>query len=262
MGDILAVGSASVERMFELSDELRLGKKQTAEDVHLKVGGSGVNYACRLLAMGRRVRPLLVMGEDEGSKLIKAELSVCAGKGGLGSIPDPPGYSGGKTPTTTVIIEPGGRRTVINEKIEGFDGFAQHAETWLEQTINTADKLDALMVGHIPTDSGGKLTGKLIARFKGKVKEGFVLLNPGRAQYKGDTVKFAQMIDKVDCLQLASHEAQEFAAPLLGLSPPEVRFADALDRLSTKCQSVVITFGGLGAVGKKRGQKGGMLAYP
>lgn len=264
MGDILVVGSASVEQLHVLSEELQEGRKQTARLCVPAVGGSGVNYACRLLAMGRSVSVLLAMGDDEGGGRIRAALEESARRGRIPAGLDLTVCRLDRTPITTIVIEPGGRRTIIDEPVKIPSDFASRARDWLARTMAKASAGDALMVGHLPGDQGGSVTGELIEEFRRRRKHGFILLNPGRSQYEPGIGGFARELPKVDCLQLADHEALAFAPKIGKGSAKELTYAEALKRLSDSgaCRAAVITFARLGAVGREQEGDGGVLAYP
>jgi len=258
MSSILAVGSASVEEVLHVKNDLKLGGKYTAAARIVGVGGSGVNYTCRLLAMGQAVYPLLVVGEDPGGDAVVAEIRRSATRGhatchDIQRVPD------ATTARTIIMLDRFGRRTTITVPGHKLESFGNVVSAALTRTLG--HPIDAVMIGHIPTDHDGDVTRLILRRFIGEMGNVYILFNPGRTQYTLGKGGFPKLLERVDCIQFHVDEAREFLASG-GQYPGRLHFGEMLDALADLCQSAVITFGRLGAVGKKRGAQGGVLAYP
>jgi sugar/nucleoside kinase (ribokinase family) len=266
MSTMAVVGGANGERFLRSeSEQVELGRKYSGAPVPILPGGSGVNFACRLLAAGVDVRPVLPIADDAVGRVIEASLSEAARSGrarvALTELRlDAPGVS---TPDSTILLS-SQQRTVFNEFAPAtLSAFARACDVRLRAILKETPGPDALIIGHIHSDQipsagapgeGGRLTRELICAARAAAIP--VFFNPGRAQYEQGAAAWEAVLPLVDCLQLDVHEMRTFAAGL-GIR----RLGDALDWFGERC-TTVITMERAGAVARLRASDSIIASWP
>ncbi len=153
---IAVIGSGNLEMLLHSpsSDTIELGSKHSVK-VESLCGGSGVNFAARLLSVGRVVLPVLPIKNDHAGKQILAFLQSAAKDAGiLGDIRDlwqrmALFNSEVSTPTTVFIVH-GSERTAFRQQVETGDGYLTQMKNQIEQLFAICDAPSALMIGHVP----------------------------------------------------------------------------------------------------------------
>jgi sugar/nucleoside kinase (ribokinase family) len=259
---VVVVGGANGERFLRVdAARLQTGRKYTAAPSATLPGGSGVNYACRLLAAGVDVSPTLPIADDAVGRMIVEAIEAAAAAGRAhadlaGIFVEGEGVS---TPFSTILAS-SEQRTVFNEFAPAMlAAFERHCTCRTEAALSEEPRPDALIIGHIHADTadggaGGAISEKLIqsANHHGLA----VLLNPGSAQYTMGVSRWEGVFPLVDCLQIDIHEMRVFAAEL-GIT----RLYDALEWFGERC-TTVITLERAGAVARLRGSSRAVISWP
>jgi sugar/nucleoside kinase (ribokinase family) len=262
---VIAVGSASGERVLKVeAGQFRLGAKHSVPPQRVLAGGSGVNSACRLLAMGVDVFPVLPVAHDSAGRAVVRALDSAARRGGR-SVNYEGFYlegDGAGTPFTTIMAV-GAQRTVLNEFPAGIvRQFVRHCAARLEVLERAGGAPPhALIIGHIHADretaqggQSGGITQSLIERFS---NEGVpVFANFGRAQYGLGTTRWEPYLDRLACFQLDIDEMRAFCADAGVWSLEAV-----LAWFRPRC-TVAVTTERMGAVAQLKGSEQVILAWP
>jgi sugar/nucleoside kinase (ribokinase family) len=273
---IVTVGGANGERIISIKpEEFSLGKKHTSSAFELTAGGSAVNHACRLMAMGVCVCPVLPVGSDQVGQLIIDVLEAAAKAGGVGaSFGDVrmkpveavasfgcPSEGVLTTPFST-ILQIGPSRSVFNETNECVnEAFVLHCQRRLKHLLNRcAPQIKAMMVGHIQADKEGAEgnNGSLTELIINKCSERKIplFLNLGRSQYAQGAKRWASLLEKVTLFQLDIDEVRLFANDL-GLT----KLSEIFDWFSSKC-TLVVTMERMGAIARLKGSNNIIIAWP
>jgi sugar/nucleoside kinase (ribokinase family) len=260
---ILTVGAANAERLTEV-EAIRLGEKHLTSPALLGGGGSAVNHACRLLAVGIPALPLFPLGDDEAGALVREALASAARTGALPEDEDARLRSwldglvqpGTTTGSSTVVVERGGRRTAFSEVGTASHGFEAVCRRCIEAL--DPESLEAVVVGHVHADAvlGGRITSGLLERFAGRT---LVVANLGRSQYRLGSGRWLSELREVDVVQLSAEEAMEFAA---SASRPLSTLRAVAEWFQENGLTTVVTIDRFGAVGLFRGDSRVVLAWP
>ena len=217
--DILTFGAGNAERLI-LVDEFLRGQKHVVEPSVLTAGGSAVNHACRLLAMGHLALPVMAIGDDEVGSLVIGTLLNAADRGDIPNAErdrldtwmkalQQPGAS---TPYTTIVVERSGQRSIFTEAGTASARFpAICGETLARMEMDT---VGCVLIGHIHSDAAapggnnGASTSRIIEKFAGRVP---VVANFGRSQYRLGPRRWKAEITRVELFQLSFDEAVELA---------------------------------------------------
>jgi hypothetical protein len=171
---VIAIGSGYDEIIVESMHEVTLGNKHTIKIQNL-IGGSGANFALRLMAAGYASMPILPIGNDKAGKYIREEVVKA-----LTKVKAPEALSAYvksdsflncsiKTPMSIILASRTGR-TVFVQKLDG----AEHFHTQLESQLDFIDALfdgspGPIMIGHIQSDSvDGTSTKAIINRYRNR----------------------------------------------------------------------------------------------
>lgn len=267
---VLAVGGASVEHSYAIPGEFEADKKYSTIPQPRLAGGSAVNHACRLLALGIDVHPVLPLAKADPLSVVILRALDEAEKIGDASYRRTDLTIRGSNLTTpyTTIIRQGASRAALNEfSPELMERFREHVERHLSGLSSARRAPDLLAVGHIHADRrredahstgyAGALTEQIL---KSEALDGARrFVNFGSAQIKLGADHWDDILrDRVDVFQLDIGEVRRFCqeAGLEGLSL-EAIFAWFRDRCT-----VVISLERFGAVGQLRGTDEPVAAWP
>jgi hypothetical protein len=90
---VVAIGSGAFESILRCDVHLQMGGKHVIQQEQ-SLGGSGLNYTLRMLAVGIEVLPILPIGNDPLGKFIRESIITAAEKNPLlSSIRKVPGFS-------------------------------------------------------------------------------------------------------------------------------------------------------------------------
>jgi sugar/nucleoside kinase (ribokinase family) len=262
---VITIGSANGERVLPIdAPHFRLGTKHTLSPQKTMAGGSSVNHACRLLAQGVQVFPILPVADDRVGRVVVDTLNSAARRASLSVNYDGFFMTGDdvKTPYTTVLTV-SGQRTILNEFPDAIvSRFAQHWRQRLAVFEAAYERTpDAVIVGHIHADrgtsqggQGGGISQSIIERF---AEEGVpVFANFGRSQYALGTTRWEPFLDQLSCFQLDIEEMREF-----GVNAGLASLEDGLEWFRDKC-SIVITMERMGAIAQLKGNDAVIIGGP
>ena len=219
---VVAAGGANVEHGYTLPGDFEADAKYTIEPQPRLAGGSSVNHACRLLAMGVDVHPILPLAKaDPLSEVVTRALEAAEGVGDASYRRTDLEVRGAdlSTPFTTIIRQ-GASRAVLNEfSAELMRAYADHVDRHLSRMAQSRRRPDVLLVGHIHADRArtkrgevgfaGAITERLLT--DGELAGAARYVNFGSAQFKQGTKRWAGILrDRVDVFQLDIGEVRRF----------------------------------------------------
>ena len=265
---ILTVGSCSGESVLTTPGDIRIGDKHRIER-HELLGGSGLNYALRLLRAGFPALPLLSVGDDRLGHFIQQELlQACADE----AFPEPLRQLIARqdffsrhivTPHTTIIVSKD-TRTILSEKIQGVAYFKQLVERRLTAIGEFPElRVGAVMIGHIYSDhpdvspgAAGGITRSLIETYSGRA---LIYANLGASQLSLGADFWEPYLPMVDVFQLSLGEVRTFFR-----NHPAVRsLADIIHWFRERHITAVITLDKFGAIATYRdGAEGVIFDWP
>jgi sugar/nucleoside kinase (ribokinase family) len=267
---VLTVGGASIEHGYTVEGPLDVDAKYSTEPQPRLAGGSSVNHACRLLAMGIDVHPILPLAKaDPLSKTVLAALDESERSGDSH-------YrrkrllvrEAGLTTPYTTIIRQGASRAALNEFSPLLmQRFQEHGRLHLERLADAGRTPDVVMIGHVHGDREKPARGKV--GFSGAITESILrspalaparkFVNFGSAQYRLGTRRWERLLRQhVTVFQLDIGEIRSFCrdAELENTSLEAI-----LDWFRSRC-TVVITLERFGAIGQLKGSNEPVAAWP
>ncbi|MEM7203047.1 MAG: carbohydrate kinase family protein [Planctomycetota bacterium] len=260
---VVTVGGATAERVLVVDPgQYRPGGKHTLKPQRTMAGGSAINQACRLLATGTPVDPVVPMSDDQSGAVVLQTLRDAALRGRASAPWDDVFVPGnGLTTPFTTITSIGVERTIYTEFSDAlFDPFEAHlrarAASW------DPSRVGAVLVGHVHADRaalpgrGGALT-KEIVRAAGAAGIP-VFVNPGSSQYRLGVEAFADELGDLACLQLDLDEMRQFVGEPGSVPLP---LAAMLAWFRERC-TVIVTMERMGAVGQRKGSSQIVLTWP
>ncbi|MBW2424038.1 MAG: carbohydrate kinase family protein [Deltaproteobacteria bacterium] len=267
---VLTVGGASIEHGYTIEGELDADAKYSTEPQPRFAGGSSVNHACRLLAMGIDVHPVLPLAKsDPLSETIVSALGAAEKEGRARYRRGNLQIRGARltTPYTTIIRQ-GGSRAALNEfSTELMERFRDHGEQHLAALAGARRPPDVVMLGHVHADRSPPARGEV--GFGGAISERFLTtsclegarryVNFGSAQFRLGTHRWEKLLrDRVSVFQLDIGEVRSFCgdAGLVSRSLESI-----LDWFRERC-TVVITLERFGAIGQLAGSHEPVAAWP
>ena len=267
---VLTIGGASIEHGYTIAGEFDPDAKYSTEPQPRFAGGSSVNHACRLLAMGIGVHPILPLAKsDPLSETIVAALGASEKAGRARYRRKNLQIRGSRlsTPYTTIIRQ-GASRAVLNEfAVELMKRFRDHGEHHLDDLAPTRRPPDVVMLGHVhadrrpPTRGETGFTGAISERFLTSARLGAArkYVNFGSAQYRLGTRRWEKLLsERVSVFQLDIGEIRTFCQDA-GLT--NVSLEAILGWFRKRC-TVVITLERFGAIGQLKGSEEPVAAWP
>ncbi|MFQ5587229.1 MAG: carbohydrate kinase family protein [Nitrospiria bacterium] len=268
---ILTIGSGTVEYVLKPGgDHIEWGGKHTA-DITTLYGGSGVNYAMRLLSAGLDAFPILAIGHDEAALKIQQTLLSASEKGG-GS-PAVARFLQPDDPTTlfnpdirtshTVIFAHGAQRTLFTQAPKKNTGILSSLKHRIQSALDAiGDDPDAVMIGHLHSDAKntgphpGAHTQYVIDMFKGRAS---LFANFGNSQIELGLDFWKPALSHIDLFQLNLEEARRFFSN----GRQNATLVQVVDRIRSLGLNAVITLDKFGAVGIYRDKPESIiLAWP
>lgn len=188
---VVAIGSGAFESILRCDVHLQMGGKHVIQQEQ-SLGGSGLNYTLRMLAVGIEVLPILPIGNDPLGKFIRESIIAAAEK-----IPFSPQLEkflaprqffvpNVRTPRSTILVNQS-QTTVFSEKFAEGKDFRRHLEKRFHDIeFRLGITPGAIMIGHIYSDKSnghphipGECTRYIIDRWQGKAP---IFLNLGHSQ--------------------------------------------------------------------------------
>jgi len=267
---VLTLGGANVEHGYALPGELEADSKYTIDPQPRLAGGSSVNHACRLLAMGFDVHPVLPLAKaDPLGQVIVEALEAAARRGGARYRRTDLHVRGAGllTPFTTILRQ-AGSRAVLNEfSPDMMLAYEQHVDRHLSRLAAGRGRPSVAMVGHAhasgPRGGGGGVgfAGEITERLltDPALSEVRTFVNFGSAQYKQGTRRWGRVLrDHVEVFQLDIREVRRFCRDA-GLA--DVSLASVLSWFRDRCD-VVVSLERFGAIGQLAGSDRPVAAWP
>ena len=256
---MLVTGNAISETILSATNPVHFGEKYTVPATK-GMGGSGINYARRLLTWGADVFPLLLIGNDPAGITMRDVLIADAIQGKT-SVPvrtflSEPAFMvpGARTLQSTILLA-NGRRTIFSHEPRIGDNFLRHlSERALaaERMIHGASS--AIMIGHLYGDRGrrdpsaqGLCTHWLVEHFH---ERAFTLINFGHTQLSLGARFWEKLLEKSDLFQC---NVQELGLFFAATGERERKLSWMIEWLRERMPAVVLTAGILGALGVCRG---------
>ena len=265
---IIVVGSGRPECVLKLDHEFKRDRKYVLK-YHDLLGGSGINYFCRLLQARIPVFPILSMGKDATGEKIRKELLAKAIKEylpkQLAKFIDSDTFLSNKisTPRTIVITEKESR-TIFTEKIENILYFNDHLKNCLNYfKAHIEGQGKAVIIGHIQSDdpdvnqlNPGGCTKYITDSFHDKC---FIFANFGDSQIKLGIKFWEECLKRIDVLQLNLAEMKK----LFSCLNTKMNLSQIIEWFRIRKINAVITSNRFGAIGTfKDGKKGLIFARP
>lgn len=224
MLDVLCIGHASFDQLFEVPRHPDADEKLSASSLTLSGGGPAANASVMVAKLGGLAGFSGYLGQDLQGAIHLDELRA-AGVDVRGVI-----RGEAPTPMSVILAKPDGARTLVNYK----GHTPAVSPELLEISCLTARVL--LFDGHEPA-----LSEAFLDRSVPKVLDG--------GSVHAGTLR---LLDAVDHLVVS----ERFARQWLGRDDPQV----ALDRLAEKAPVVVVTLGSRGLIWRCQGESGALSA--
>lgn len=259
---IVVFGSGNGEHLFRYEGRIQLGHKHSAEVEEL-FGGSGVNYAFRLLKTGNPILPVLSIGNDRLGKKIRDEILKSCRKTNLSegilSIIDNDAYfvHGLKTPAATILSD-GMTRTIFSQNLCGIKEYDQFLE-------NILDRLDSeftnppsvVIIGHIHGDNkkcrtDAICTKKIVDKFRNK---SLIYANFGNSQIEYGIDYWEHTLESIDIFQLNLYEMKK----IFRQSGKKFSLLEIIDWFRERKITAIVTINRFGAVATYKGGGEGII---
>jgi sugar/nucleoside kinase (ribokinase family) len=261
---VLVIGSAVKENRFKTSSEVVFGRKHVAVR-NISKGGSGINFAYRLLARNVPVLPVLSLGDDSSGHQIKNDIKRFVEKTDCGGyifdFLDQANFLSSRYPTPeSIVIAHHDQLTTFTAAMQPkeIEGYHDHVRLLVDQVVDKPNiKVRAAVIGHIYGDDqkNGETTKALISRFN-QDKDCDIYLNLGTSQILLGHRAWKSYLKKVGVFQLSLNEAKEF----FKRNDAIVSLADTVKWLHNNKINAIITLGEIGAVAVAKDPSSAMFA--
>lgn len=229
MVHILTIGIAVLDEIFTIPDRLVPGEKHRARRVETVLGGNAANAALAIARLGGRASLIARLGDDPAGEALRQRLAGA----GIDTVLSR-AVSGSATSRSSIVIEPGGARTIINY----LDPALPELPDWLPVSL--------------PVDAGAVLGD---TRWEAGARHLFALAKKAGipAVFDGD-----RMPADAGLIDLASHVV--FSAQGLAEMTGTADLAEGLGRASKgRANFLAVTDGGNGVFALEAGQ---IVHYP
>ena len=267
---VVTAGGANIEHSFPVPDDFQPDAKVSIAPQPRVAGGSAVNHACRLLAMGVGVHPILPLAKSDPMSAVIVEAleqaELCGGSKYRRTDLEIRG-SQLTTPFTTILRREAARAVLNEFSPELMRRFREHVELHLERLTRKRRPVDVVMVGHVHADRAkpargevgfaGAITERILtARERGDARS---FVNFGSAQYKLGSARWDALLrDRVDVFQLDIGEVRRFCADA---KLPDLSLESILAWFRSRC-TVVVTLERFGAIGQLVDSDSPVAAWP
>jgi len=267
---VVTVGGANVEHGYTLPGDFEADAKYSTPPQPRLAGGSSVNHACRLLAMGVGVYSILPLAKADPLSDVILEAFEEAARTGSASF-ERKGLSirgkGLVTPYTTIIRQ-GASRAVLNEFAPALmEAFPDHVERHLTRLAARKTRPHAILIGHIHADRkrasrsevgfGGAITERILT--DSALRDVPKVVNFGSAQFKQGARRWERLLkDHVDVFQLDIGEVRRFCRDA---ALPDASLKSILGWFRERC-TVVVSLERFGAIGQRAGSDRPVAAWP
>ncbi len=241
---ILVIGGANIEYIHKSKNDIVQGSKNFVEIEEL-FGGSGVNYALRLLTYGEVVFPVLFMGDDSTGRQIYDALLPFSKDANKDFFKEEEFFVPTlTTPRSSIIVE-GSHRTILSQDANKENIF----QAFVAKRIQDAGEVGALIIGHIHNDRQdinpqGTHLSTIYALEYFSNKETLVYANFGASQLEYGFSFWKTYLPKVDVLQLNIHELRAFLS-----NGSHCNLACLIQKVQDLSLTMIITLDQFGALG-------------
>ncbi|MCH9813171.1 MAG: carbohydrate kinase family protein [Epsilonproteobacteria bacterium] len=246
-GNITVIGGANIEYIIKSSSDIVQGSKNFV-DIEELYGGSGLNYAMRLLSAGESVSPLLYVGNDSIGKTIQSSLLHYFDKTDsiYPHVDSETFFVDGLNTIRSMIIVEGLHRTILAQDHNDQNLFLPY----LKREIPKLSNITTVIIGHIHNDRADinvdhhdLSTIYAIEHFNDNQK--LIYCNFGATQLAYGFRFWKGYLPKIDLLQLNIHEVKTFFTHD-GKTPSLAFIIETLSELKI---SGIITLDKFGAIG-------------
>ena len=255
---VLVVGGANGERILSVNQsEYAPGRKHVLEQSPPVGAGSSINHACRLLATGVEVIPIIPVLNDHTGNLIVRTLEETSK---LSQKPFKFQDEWYMSPTTenettqfTTIVNIGEERTVYSEITNNLiESYQAHYNSLIESI--DPQNISAVVIGHVYADKKafGEITKNVIQRFSRSVP---IVANFGSSQYNLGKDTWANSLRDISYFQLDLHEIRCF------FQDENAKLKNILEWFRDRC-TVVVTLDRKGAIAQVRGSNKITFVWP
>ncbi len=234
---VLVVGGANIEYILKSKEPIKIGAKNFV-DIEELFGGSGMNYASRLLAIGCDVIALLFVGDDSIGHKIDAKLKSYKPDLELTFVPQ-------LTTPRSIIVVDGKERTILSQDQNSKNIF----RPFVEKELKKFDDISSLVIGHIHNDRedinsdiSDLSTSYLIDRYKNSTT--LIYLNFGASQLDYGYEYWLERLCGVSLFQLNIKELSNFID-----KDSELNLSDLIKKVREFKTSLIITLDKFGAIG-------------
>lgn len=267
---VATIGGANVEHGYSLPGEFEADAKYSVPPQPRQAGGSAVNHACRLLALGVGVHPVLPLAKADPLSSVIVEALESAGRTGGAAFEARDLFVRGRglvTPYSTIIRQ-GASRAVLNEfSPDLMAAFPAHVERHVKRLARPGGRPDVVVVGHVHADRERSARNEV--GFAGEITEGVLsapelsgipkVVNFGSAQFKLGAKRWEKVLrDHVDVFQLDIGEVRRFCRDA---DLPDGSLVSILGWFRERC-TVVVSLERFGAIGQLVGSDRPVAAWP
>lgn len=245
---IVVIGGANIEYIVKSKTDIVQGSKNFV-DIEELYGGSGLNYALRLIKAGYSIYPALYIGADSiGYNIQEYLLSYCDPNSSTYKYIDRDSFFvDGLNTIRSVIIVEGSHRTILAQDQNVQNLFLSFLKS---QIANLDGGFSSVIIGHIHNDNmqinsdiNELSTTYAIDHFSECKK--FIYCNLGSTQLEYGFSFWKEKLKLIDMLQLNIDEVRSFFS-VDGQTPPLLEIINSLVDLGL---SGIITLDKFGAIG-------------
>ncbi len=250
---IIVIGGANIEYIIKSKTDIVQGSKNFVEVEEL-YGGGGLNYALRLMSVGKRVYPLLYVGNDSiGTNIQRFLLEHCRNDHQTCEFIKRDSFFIGDLKTIrSIIIVEGQNRTILAQDQNSHNLFFN----FLQKEVKSLVDISTVVIGHIHNDRADinddnlNLSTIFAIDYFSKSKK-FIYCNFGATQIEYGYLFWEDYLRSIDILQLNIYEIRLFFRSTHS-SPTLLEMIESFISLGI---SGIITLDKFGAIGFKKGMK-------
>ncbi|MEW6417960.1 MAG: carbohydrate kinase family protein [Nitrospirota bacterium] len=239
---VAVIGTGTIETVIEVPHLDLAGLKVTYDERAFRgIGGSALNIALRLRAMGIDAIPLFPYGDDEiGRKLVD---SIILKDNYSLKIHMLSPIHRATTNESLILVEPTGKKCNISKTGVGQDIFPEMVESWFGQNI---ERVGAVVISHIRQETAkNPITSTLCKKIRSSRQNVPIFFNPGLSQYQIGLHQYTEVLSMVNVLQLGRDELLVF----MGSGPGENKnWIPLFEELLQMMSCLIVTLGESGAI--------------
>lgn len=243
---VAVIGTGTIETVIDVPHLDLAGLKVTYDERAFRgIGGSALNIALRLRALGINAIPLFPYGDDEiGRKLVD---SIILKDNNSLKIHMLPPIHRATTNESLILVDPSGKKCNISKTGVDQDIFPEMVESWFGQNI---ERVGAVVIGHIRQETAkNPITSKLCKKIRSSRQNVPIFFNPGLSQYQIGLRQYTEVLSMVNVLQLGRDEFLVF----MGSDPGEnTNWIPLFEEMSQIVSCLIVTLGESGAIASRK----------